>query len=122
MDDKLKELLESDYKFVLISGDYFDCPSCNDTTSFTAETFYDEKALLEHVIKWAGRLRMETIWVLDSYNGDMLKYCDINTDVGGHRVYKMEFDLPERGKVIIHQENGAWKIADEGYMVLYGKP
>ena len=121
MDDKLKEILEGDFKYVLISGDYFDCPSCNPSTSFNANTFWDEKALLEHMVKFAGKDRMETIWVLDSYSGDMAKYCDIITKAGYHNVINMEFELPEKGKVIIHKEDGGWKVADEGYTVLYGK-
>jgi hypothetical protein len=121
MDDKLKEILESDYKFVLINGDYFDCPSCNPTTSFNANTFYDEKELLEHILKRAGSDRMEAIWVLDSFNGDMVKYCDIETKASFHNVSSMEFTLPEKGKVIIFKDKGGWAVAKEGYTVLYGR-
>jgi hypothetical protein len=120
MDDKLKEALESDYKFVLISGDYFDCPSCNPSTSFNATTFWDEKALLEHIVKFVNSDRMEAIWLIDSDTGDMIKYCDIETDTGHHNVKSLKFELPKQGKVLIHKENGIWKIADKEYMVLYG--
>ena len=122
MDNKIKETLEDDYKFVLISGDYFDCPSCNNSTSFNANTFYDEKALLEYMVANTNVERMERIYLLGSYSGELVKYCEIETSTGRHNVAKLEFELPQTGKVIIHKENGVYKIADKGYTALYGKP
>ena len=83
--EALEDILEGDYKFVLISGDYFDCPSCNDTTSFSASTFFDEADLLKHILSVVGKDRLEAIWVLDCYgSGNMVKYCDIKTKAGMH--------------------------------------
>lgn len=123
MDDKneaLKDILEGDYKFVLISGDYFDCPSCNDTTSFNASTFFDEKDLLKHILEVVGKDRLESIWVLDCYgSGNMVKYCDIATKAGMHRVQKIEFDLPS-GRVIIRLEKEGYRQLTPEEVVLYG--
>lgn len=123
MDDKneaLKDILEGDYKFVLISGEYFDCPSCNDTTSFNASTFFDESALLKHILSVVGKDRLEAIWVLDCYgSGNMVKYCDIKTKAGGHRVQKIEFDLPS-GRVIIVSNKGGYRQLDPAEVILYG--
>lgn len=121
MANDLEEILESDYKFVLIMGDYFDCPTCNPFTSFSAYTHYDEKSLLEEMLKFAGHARMEFIYVLDSDTGELQKYCDIDTKVGGHRVINMQFKLPKHGNIIIHQQDGKWVVADETYTVLYGR-
>lgn len=123
MDDKneaLKDILEGDYKFVLISGDYFDCPSCNDTTSFNASTFFDEKDLLKHILEVVGKDRLEAIWVLDCYgSGNMVKYSDIITKAGGHRVHQIQFDLPS-GRVIIVQEKGGYRQLTPAEVVLHG--
>jgi len=118
--DKLKEILEGDYKFVLIEGDYFDCPSCNPTTSFSANTYYDEKELLEYMVKMAGSMRMDAIYVLDSYGGDLAKYCEIYPVVGGHNVQRLSFHLPEKGDVIILRDNGGFRLADDAEIILYG--
>lgn len=120
MDEKLKEILEGDYKFVMIDGDYFDCPSCNDVTSFNATTYYDEKSLLEYMVKFAGRNRMEAIWLIDSDNGDMVKYCDIDTSTGFHNVSRMSFHLPEKGEVIILKGEHGFRLADDAEIILYG--
>jgi len=118
--EDLKELLESDYKFVLISGDYFDCPSCNPSTSFQADTFFDEDHLLKHMVERAGSDRMEAIWILDCWNtGNMIKFCDIDTRTGGHKVYKMEFDLPS-GHYMIEYDQGGYKLASPAKTVLQG--
>ena len=120
MDDKIKDILESDYKFVLISGDYFDCPSCNPGASLGANTFWDEKQLLEYICANTNKKRMEAIWLIDSYgNGDMVKYCDIYTKTGFHNVVNLEFQLPQTGTVIIHQGDNGWQVADEAYRTLY---
>lgn len=120
MTDELKDILEGDFKYVLIEGDYFDCPSCNPTTSFSTTTHWDEKTLLDHMVKWAGRQRMEAIWVLDSYNGNMQKYCDIETRSSFHRVHTMAFKLPEKGDTMIIADKGGYRLADDAEMVLYG--
>lgn len=119
MNDTLKEILEGDYKFVLISGDYFDCPSCNNSTSFQTDTFWDEKALLEHIMKRVGADRMEAIWVLDSDNGDMAKFSEIDTKAGFHRVLKLEFDLPS-GHIVIEMNNGKYELLSPAGTLLYG--
>ena len=117
----LEEILEGDYKFVLISGDYFDCPSCNPGASFSANTFYDEKELLQYIRDNTNTERMEAIWVLDNYcTGHMIKYCDITTSTGDHNVYKLEFNLPKAGEVIIQKVDGIWTVMDKEYTILYG--
>lgn len=122
MDDKLKEILDSDYKFVLISGEYFDCPSCNPGASFSANTFYDENDLLKHILENVNKDRMEALWLIDSYgDGDMVKYCDIETFTGHHNVRKLKFKLPQKGTVVIHQDNKGWKVADDAWLLLYEK-
>lgn len=121
-EDKLKDILEGDYKFVLISGNYFDCPSCNPDASLSASTFYDEKDLLKHILEHVNHDRMEAIWLIDHYgDGDMVKYCDIETRTGFHNVRALKFKLPQKGIVLIHQEEGQWKVADPAYLLLYEK-
>lgn len=120
--EELKEMLEGDYTFVLISGDYYDCPSCNPGATFYANTFYDEKALLEHIAINVGKERMEAIWLLDHWGtGHMVKYCDIKTKTGGHNVQELNFPLPLAGEVIVLKDaSGKWVVADKEYTILYG--
>ena len=119
----VEEILEGDYQFVLVSGDYFDCPSCNPGASLGAKTFYDEEALLNYILSNVGSDRMETIWVIDSYgNGDMAKYCNIKTKTSWHNVARLEFTLPITGPVIIMKDkDGKWIIADKEYTILYAQ-
>lgn len=119
--DSLKEILEGDYQFVLIMGDYYDCPSCAPGATLSAYTHYDEKTLVDEMLKYAGSCKMVSIYVLDIDFGDMEKYCNIETTTGHHNVVKMEFDLPNAGHVIIHQEKGKWVVAGPAHTVLYGK-
>ena len=121
MTQELKDILDSDYGFVLISGSYFDCPSCNPSTCFEANTFYDEKQLLEHITKMTGLDYMKSIWLIDRYSdGHMAKFCDIETSTGYHSVSKLEFDLPS-GRVIIEKTNEGYKVASPAKTVLDGQ-
>jgi hypothetical protein len=124
VDDKneaLKDILEGDYKFVLISGEYFDCPSCNDITSFSALTFFDEKDLLKHILAVVGKDRLEAIWVLDCYcSGNMVKCCDIKTSTGFHKIAKIELDLPEQQVIIETDKAGNLHVLSAAEMVLRG--
>ena len=111
--------MEGDYHFVLISGDYHDCPSCNDGATLIPTSFWDEKSLLEYVMKHVGSEKMTAIWIIDSWgDGHMYKYCDITTEAGGHRVQQIEFDLPS-GRVIIVQDKGGYRRLDPTETVLY---
>ncbi len=119
----LKEMLESEeYSFVLVSGDYFDCPSCNDSTAFNAKTFYNEEELLKYILAGVGSERMEAIWLIDVYRtGHLVKYCDIRTKTGGHNVQELNFPLPQAGEVIVLKDaQGKWVVADKEYTILYG--
>lgn len=118
--EALEDILEGDYKFVLISGDYFDCPSCNDITSFSASTFFDEADLLKHILSVVGKDRLEAIWVLDCYgSGNRVKYCDIKTKTSTHRVQKIEFDLPSGRVIVVSDKDGFRQLSSEE-VVLYG--
>jgi len=122
MDERLKDILDGDYKFVLIQGDYFDCPSCNDTTSFYTTTCYDEKELLKIIEKDVGSSYLRSIWVLDHYNtGDMVKYCDITTKTGSHQVQEIEFQLPVEGHIILVRDNQSYRRLTPAETVLRGK-
>lgn len=118
--DHLKEWVEQhDYRLVLINGDYADCPSCNDYALLDIDTFWDEKGLLEHVCKYTNISRMDTIYLMCMDTGELVKYCDIDTKVGFHNVASLEFELPEKGRVLIIQGDSGWKVADESETILY---
>lgn len=120
MDENLKEILEGDYHLVLISGDYHDCPSCNDGATLIPTPFWDETALLKHMLEQAGKEKMTAIWISDSWgDGDMYKYCDIKTTTGHHNVQKMEFDLPSGHVIIVNGKEGYRQLTPQE-MVLYG--
>lgn len=116
--EALEDILEGDYKFVLISGDYFDCPSCNDITSFNASTFYDEKELLNHIRKVIGSDYLKALYVLDSDNGRLEHYSDITTKAAGHKVTEIQFDLPS-GRVMMVLEKGGYRQLDPAEVILY---
>jgi hypothetical protein len=121
-ENKLEDILQGYYAFVLVSGEYFDCPSCNPGTSLMAKSFYDEQDLIKGILDNAGKDRMEAIWLIDNYrDGDMVKYCDIDTETSNHNVRLMRFHLPIAGKIVIHKEKGVWRVADPAYLLLYEK-
>jgi len=120
-DDTLMNILNGDYQLILVSGPYFDCPTCNDSTSFIPTTFWDEKELLNHILENVSKDRMGSIYVIDSDNGDIVKYSDIITEASNHRVTKLKFSLPIKHNVIIHSKFGKWEIADDAYLLLYEK-
>ncbi len=113
------EILESDFHYVLIMGEYHDCPTCNDSATLQAHTHWDEKSLLKEMCEKADNYKMTAIWVIDTCNGDMAKYCDIETYASFHRVHKLEFKLPTGQVMIVHGDTG-WKVADPAEMILYG--
>lgn len=118
MDTSLKDILEGDFRFVLVHGEYYDCPTCNDGASMYTSNYYDEKDLLQGILKVVGTDKLLGIWVLDD-NGNMLKYSDIHTSVASHRVTKIAFDLPS-GRVIIVQEKGGYRQLTPAEVVLHG--
>jgi hypothetical protein len=122
MEDKLKDILETDYGLILMSGEYGDCPCCDPVACLTPKYFFTEESLLKEILKHTNVDRMESIWLVDSYGkGDMIEYSHIETVLGFHNVTSLKFNLPKAGRIVIYKEKGVWKVADKAYLILYDK-
>lgn len=113
----------NNYEFILSTGrSNANCIVCYDTTTFISIHLMSEDKLIDHIIKHGTNRKMNSIYIMNIITGSIEKYCSIKTNVGEqhHQILSIEFNLPTRGKTLIHNIEGKLELANETSTILYG--